>query len=257
MKLLVANWKMNPMTLGDALGLFNFYLSEMQKYQNIRLVVCPPFVYLEEIANSLQTWKFTNLQNVSLGAQDLFWERFGPYTGEVSVDMLKNFGVNHVLVGHSDRRYKIGESDEIINKKIEAALEAEVSPVLLVGEKNQGDDKKKIITDQLSADLAGLNKEQISKILIAYEPVWAISAQPNAKADTPENVLEAIGNIENFLITNHNLKTTKYLYGGSVNKDNIGKFLQLPELCGIVIGGASLHKEEFGEILRISAKITL
>lgn len=250
MKTLIANWKANPTTLDEAMGLFGFYLAEMRKYQNIQLVVCPPFVFLEELFKKLET-RNHKLETVSLGAQDLFWEKSGPYTGEVSVDMLKSFGVSYVLTGHSDRRYKIGESDEVINKKIKAALEAGITPVLLVGERNRGDDRKAVLEQQLSADLAGLTAEQVAKVLITYEPVWAISTTPGSEPDTPENTLEALKIIEEFLTRNYKLETRNYLYGGSVNSQNVADFLQHPELTGAIIGGASLKKEEFGEILRI------
>src|SRR3989344_3102873 len=133
-KVLIANWKANPTTLDEAMELFDFYLTEISKYQNTQLVVCPPFVFLEELAKKLLT---THYSLLTLGAQDIFWEKSGPYTGETSTDMLKNFGVTHALIGHSDRRYKIGlpsttfgtkvvlgETDEVINKKITAAFEA-------------------------------------------------------------------------------------------------------------------------------------
>lgn len=246
-KLLIANWKANPTTLDEALGLFDFYLAEMQKYQNIQLVVCPPFVYLEEIAKALVA---SRQSPVVLGVQDLFWEHSGPYTGETSTEMLKNFGVTHVLVGHSDRRYKMDETDEVINKKIKAALEAGIMPVLLVGEKNQGDNRKAMLEQQLSTDLAGLTTDQISKVLVTYEPVWAISTTPGSEPDTPENTLEAVKIIDNFLTRNYKLETRNYLYGGSINSQNVADFLKHPELSGAVIGGASLRKEEFGEILK-------
>src|SRR3989344_443565 len=193
-KIIITNWKANPVALGEALGLFDFYLSEIVKYQNIRLVVCPPFVYVEELAKRLKKLQIpdSRLHIPCLGVQDIFWGKSGSHTGEISVDMLKEFSVTHVLVGHSDRRYEIGETDEVINKKIKAALEADTTPVLLVGERKSGDDRKKVITDQLSADLAGLTAEQISKILITYEPVWAISTSPDAKPDTSENTLNAM-----------------------------------------------------------------
>jgi len=251
-KIIIANWKMNPPTLDEALELFDFYLNEISECHNIQLVVCSPFVYLEELAKRLET-RNQKLETISLGAQDLFWEQSGPYTGEISVGMLKNLGVTHVLVGHSDRRYKIGESDEVINKKIKAALEADIVPVLLVGERERDDDRQAVLEQQLSADLAGLTAEQVSKILITYEPVWAISTTPDSEPDTPQNTLEAIKIIEEVLASSVQGPASRFLYGGSVNSQNVSDFLQHPELSGAVIGGSSLRKDEFGEILKISA----
>ncbi len=274
-KTIIANWKANPTTLEEALDLFDFYLSEIYKYPNVQLIVCPPFVYIEELAKKLpaspklqrgeQTTngstvlsspsKDYKLQTISLGSQDLFWEGSGPYTGEISAEMLTPFNVRYVLVGHSDRRYKIGETDEIINKKIKAAIKADITPILLVGEQKKGDDRTVVIEKQLAVDLGDLTSEQVSRVLITYEPVWAISTQPNAEPDTPENTLKAIKIIDNFITTNYKLQTTNYLYGGSVNQKNVADFLKHPEISGAVIGGASLRKEEFTEILKIVSNL--
>ncbi len=243
---------MNPATLGEAQELFDFYLADMPKYQNIQLIVCPPFVYLEEIAKKIKDNIFLNLQ---LGAQDLFWEKSGPFTGEISTVMLKNFNVSHVLVGHSDRRYKIGESDEVINKKIKAALDTDIMPVLLVGEKSRDDDRRQAIEAQLIADLDGLDSEQVSKILIAYEPVWAISTNPDSQPDTIENTLGMIVLIKDILNSKFQIPNSKFLYGGSVSQNNVADFLKHPEVSGAVIGGASLRKDEFGNILKIISEL--
>ncbi|MBI2062768.1 MAG: triosephosphate isomerase [Candidatus Yanofskybacteria bacterium] len=249
-KIIIANWKANPTTLDEAMEIFDFCLGEISKYQNIQLIICPPSVYLEELSKKLIA---DNRQlAIGLGVQDIFWEKSGPYTGEVSIDMLKEFNISHALVGHSDRRYKIGESDEIINRKAKAALAADITPVLLVGEKNCGDDLAAVLEQQLSAGLAGLTAEQVTKILIAYEPVWAISTTPGAESDTPDNILKAIGLISNYLISGYDFRTGQmpgFLYGGSINDKNIVDFLKHQEISGAVIGGASLRKEEFAEIL--------
>jgi triosephosphate isomerase len=245
-KILIANWKANPSTLAEAQELFRAEISEAGKYKGIQTVICPPFVFIEELAK---------IDSARLGAQDIFWEKSGPFTGEISTEMLKNFGVGHVLVGHSDRRYKIGETDEMINKKIKAALEAGITPVLLVGEKDRKDDRAQILEKQLSADLDGLNVGQVSKVLIAYEPVWAISTTPNAEPDTSESTLEAIGSINEILSKTYNLKPITCLYGGSVTEKNVADFLSSPEISGAVIGGASLRKDEFANILRIVSEI--
>lgn len=246
-KIIIANWKTNPSTLAEAQELFRAEVIEAAKYKNIRTVICPPLVYIEELAK---------IDNTNLGAQDIFWEKSGPFTGEISTEMLKNFGVSHVLIGHSDRRYKIGETDEVINKKTKAALEAGIMPVLLVGERNRNDDRRAVLEKQLSLDFDGLDSGQVSKVLIAYEPVWAISTTPGAEADTPENTLEAVEIIKEFLFGNWELGIGNplVLYGGSVTAKNVADFLLHLEISGAVIGGASLRKDEFAEILRIVSK---
>ncbi|MEX2053033.1 MAG: triose-phosphate isomerase, partial [Candidatus Paceibacterota bacterium] len=164
-------------------------------------------------------------------------------------------GVAHVLIGHSDRRYVVGESDEVINKKIKAAIRADVAPILLVGERSREDDKGKVLEQQLSVDLAGLSKEEISKVLIAYEPVWAISTSDNAEADTPKKTLEAVRMIKKIISEKFQLDYGPVLYGGSVNENNVVDFLKHEDVGGGVIGGASLRKEEFMHILKIVSEI--
>lgn len=235
MKLVVANWKANPATLEEAQELFRAEIAEAAKYENILTIICPPPAFLEELSK---------IDGKKLGMQD-FDEK----------QILKNAGLTHALIGHSDRRYGLGETDETINRKIKAALEAGIIPVLLVGEKNKGDDRRQVLEKQLLADLDGLTAEQVSKVLIAYEPVWAISTNPGAEPDTPENTLEALKIISEFLSVNYKLETRNFLYGGSVTEKNVADFLSHPEISGAVIGGASLHKEEFANILRIVSEM--
>jgi triosephosphate isomerase len=252
-KIIIANWKANPSTLAEAQELFRAEAAEAAKYENIQTVICPPLIFLEELAKERQV--VGEKRRVQLGAQDLSFEPVGPFTGETPAQMLKNFGVSHVLVGHSDRRYKIGEADEMINQKIKAALQAGIIPALLVGEKNREDDRRQVLERQLSADLAGLALEEIAKILIAYEPVWAISTTSGAEPDTPENTLEAIKIIQKLLGFRFQVSGFRFLYGGSVNSKNVADFLKHPEISGAVIGGASLRKDEFASILKIVSGI--
>lgn len=245
-KIIIANWKANPSTLPEAQELFAAESRDAKKYPGVQTAICPPAVYIEELSK---------INSGPLGAQDLSFEPAGPFTGEVPAQMLKSFGVTHVLVGHSDRRYKIGESNEVINKKIKAALAAAITPVLLVGERNRGDDRRQVLAGQLTADLVSLGPDQISKVLIVYEPVWAISTAPGAEADTPENTLEAIRIINELLQTNFKVETKPILYGGSVNEKNVANFLSHPEIGGAVVGGASLRKDEFANILKIVASL--
>lgn len=222
---------MNPQTLDEAKELFDFSVAESEKYPDIKTIICPPFVFLSVLR--------------ATGAQDIFYEERGAFTGEISSQMLKNLGVNYVLVGHSDRRYILNESDEVINKKIKACIRIGITPVLLVGER-EGENREEVLTSQLDSDLAGLSKNEIESILFVYEPVWAISTNPGAKPDTPENALSAI----KFIMAN--LKIESCFYGGSVNEKNIADFLKYPEIIGAVVGGASLHKQEFANMLKFT-----
>ncbi|TSC74376.1 MAG: triosephosphate isomerase (TIM) [Parcubacteria group bacterium Gr01-1014_44] len=236
-KIIIANWKANPGTLLEAQALFSMEASAAEQYAGVETVICPPFIFLEELA---RITRHIDISTFSLGAQDI-----------ETPTMLKNFGVSHVLVGHSDRRYGLGETDEVVNQKLKIALEAGIIPVLLVGEKERGESRESILAEQLEKDLAGLLAEQAAKILFTYEPVWAISTGPGGQADTPESALEAIKFIREFLTTNYKLQTINCLYGGSVNEQNATDFLRHPEINGAVVGGASLDAVRFSKILEV------
>jgi len=253
-KYVVANWKMNPQTLAEAeqiLDYINDYLESMGE-KELSLVFCPPFVFLEEVGKILRT---SHLEHQSeLGAQDIFWDDQGANTGEVSGPMLSKLGVEYVIIGHSERRWKLDESDEIVNKKLKAALRNELTPIVCIGEKVRDDNFKEFIKNQVLATFAGLSADEIGKCFIAYEPVWAISSNPNSHPDKPEDTLIAIEIIKNILIENWKLKTENLpliLYGGSVTSKNAKDFLSINEVVGVLVGGASVNKEEFVGILKL------
>lgn len=206
MKVIIANWKNHPETLPEAENLFKTEIESAQKYPNVQTIIYPPDKFLEQL------------------------------TGEA-------VRKDYVLVGHSSKREE-GETDETINQKLKKDLEAGVTPILFVGEK-QGEPREEVLQNQLIKDLAGLSVEQISKILFTYEPVWAISTNPGGHADTPENALGAIKFIKEFL----KLPTSNFLYGGSVNESNVADFLKHPEISGAVVGQASLDASQFAKIL--------
>lgn len=249
MKIVVFNWKMNPPFLRGALR-----LAKASDAKNV--VVAPPFVFLEEVGKILK--------KAQLAAQDLFYESpptgGGAFTGEVSVKELKNLGVKYVIVGHSERRYKFGETDKIIAKKFKAALSGGLMPVLCVGEDLKIRRKgiaaaKKFVKDQLQKDLKEISSLVISRkslvrnFVIAYEPVWAIGT---GKSDTPQDAVEMIKFIKKLLTTNYKLPATKVLYGGSVDGKNIGDFLKYLEIDGALVGGASLKMKEVKGIIRVA-----
>lgn len=224
-KIIIANWKMNPQTLPEAEDLFRL---------SAGAIVCPPFVYIEALSK---------LTEAVLGAQDCHWEDEGASTGEVSAKMLKNLGVKYVIVGHSERRWILGETDEMINKKLEAALRNDLIPVLAIGERSKDDDRKKIITEQLEKALSGVSD---FSGLIAYEPVWAIGT---GDAETPEHAIEAVKIIKSVV------GDALVLYGGSVDSRNVGDFISKSEIAGVLIGGASIDKKEFKKIMEIALNI--
>lgn len=232
-KIIVANWKMNPQTYAEAVELTFSVIKMVEKRKNAKIVLCPPFVWLTDLSH-----KYKN--DISFSAQDVFWEDSGAYTGEISPQMLSSSGVEYVIIGHSERR-ALGETDEMINKKIKAVLKNSLIPVLAVGERSKGDDRKKVITEQLEKALSGVGD---FSGFIAYEPVWAIGT---GEAETPEHTIEAVKIIKSVV------GDMPVLYGGSVDSKNIGDFISKPEISGVLVGGASLDKEEFSKILEIAS----
>lgn len=250
-KIIIANWKANPSSLKEAQDLFAKEVGEAAMHSRVKTVICPPVIYLEELSKMLHA-NFPQA-SVSLGVQDM-GEAAGPLTGEVSPEMVRNFGVDYVLIGHSERRYTLGESDRIINRKVVAAIGHRIIPVLLVGEKEQNDYRYDVLAEQLRQDLVGLNSLEVSKVLTVYEPAWAVSSHPDSHADTPAEALRAIEMIREVLFKTWKLeqKETIVLYGGSVNEHNLLSFLEHPEIDGVIVGGASLSIEKFGHILKLT-----
>ncbi len=230
MKLIVGNWKSNPDTVSAAEK-----LALAEDYEGV--VIVPPFPYLERVK--------TVLQHAALGAQDVFWENGGPYTGEVSANQLKDLGVSYVIAGHSERRGHIGETDDVINKKIKSALDAGLKVILCVGEpiqirKRGMQPSKEYITSQIKNGLRGVKKSDAKKIVIAYEPVWAVGT---GIPDIPEEAAEICGYIKNLV------SVAGVIYGGSVNSKNIREFLSQDDIDGALPGGASLKPKEFQKIV--------
>lgn len=243
MKIIVANWKMNPQKGSEAVRLFDSVSKAVLKLKNFNLIFCPPFVWLNSISQ-----KFKKSKNIFLGAQDVFWETKGAFTGEISAGMLKSFGCKYIIVGHSERRWIIGETNQIINKKLAAVLNSGLIPILAVGEKNRDQNFLEFLKNQLEESLGDLSADKIKKIIIAYEPVWAIGTDV---PDKPEDTITAVNFIRRFLKEKYGVNNISVLYGGSVNSKNVFEFLKQPEIDGALVGGASLDAKEFTKILKI------
>jgi len=222
--LIIANWKMNPSDPNQAKKLFG-------AFKELNAVICPPFCYLN--SKVLPTGaKFV------LGAQNSHWEEKGAYTGEISPKMLKSLGVRYVILGHSERRIHFQETDEMINKKIKAVLKHHLIPVLCIGEK-EGEDAETVVSEQLQKDLDGIAQTEIKKIIIAYEPVWAIGTGNFCSAEKAEKML-------NFI---RRKTANRILYGGSVNSKISKEYLKIG-FDGLLVGGASLNIKEFKKIVK-------
>jgi len=225
-KLIIANWKLNPSTLSDAQKL----ASSISVTAKNSVVLCPPAVYLSSI----------NYPNI--GAQDCFWEDKGAFTGQVSPAQLNDLGVKYCIIGHSEKR-EVGESDEMINAKLKACLAQKIIPVLCVGFGTtvEQDDLEvvDILKQQLTADLAGVDS---GKVIVAYEPVWAIGTGHVANPEHAEKIS---------LFIKNKFKVAKVLYGGSANAANAKEFLSQPNVGGLLVGGASLKAKDFNSIINL------
>jgi len=245
-KIIVANWKMNPASLKEAKSLFDSAKKISSKLSKVETIICTPSIYLTELGHSMSKLK--------LGAQDVSVFGFeGAHTGEVSAKMLKNSGVKYVIIGHSERR-KIGETNETINKKIGTALSVGLKVIFCVGEEKRDKDGAfaEFIEIQISEGLRGLGSDLVKNIIIAYEPVWAISGNAKSKADDPEAAFKVAVLIRKLLMSfvgNDMARKIPILYGGSVNSENAGKFLKDGQMDGLLVGSKSLNKEEFKKIL--------
>ncbi|MDP2638570.1 MAG: triose-phosphate isomerase [Candidatus Azambacteria bacterium] len=252
-KIIIANWKMNPQTAEEASRLAQGILAQRLP-KNIELVIAPPFVYLDLLK------KYRG--GIKLAGQDIGWAERGAYTGEISGLMLKNLGCNYVIIGHSERRYQMGETEEMINLKLKAALKIGLTPILAIGEKEKNDDLVKILTQQLKSALEGIDVSEISNLIVAYEPVWAIG-RPRAEIasalsrsnvpDTPDHALSAallIRKIIGNLYGSEWATDLKVLYGGSVSDENAFDFITQKGIDGALVGGASLELEKFIKIIK-------
>jgi len=234
-KLIVGNWKMNK-TPFEA-GILALEIAAKAKSINNKkceIVICPSFVCLDRVSKAIKN------SNVLLGAQDVFYEKSGAFTGEVSADMLKDLGVRYVIAGHSERREYFGEDDEEVNWKALEAAEAGITPIVCVGESSEEREEGRefeVIRRQVLEGLRGLNR---GSFVIAYEPVWAIGTGVVATAKQAEDVCKFIKGIVG--------KDVRVLYGGSMNGANAGELLNMPSIDGGLIGGASLKNDEFIKI---------
>ncbi len=245
-RLVVANWKMNPGTLAEARVLFSKTRQVALRLEQVETIICPPFPYLGVFAHSGTT-------RVRLGAQDVFSQNGGRCTGEVSPEMLRDLGVSHVIVGHSERR-ALGESDELVAKKVKAVLAEGMTPIVCIGEKERDMEGHYfgILKTQLLASLASVRKSDFRNLVIAYEPLWAIGKSAR-DAMSPQGIRETEIFIRKVLADAVGAETAQMptvLYGGAVEEENAAAILREGEVGGFLVGHASLESDEFIKILR-------
>jgi triosephosphate isomerase len=246
--IIAGNWKMYK-TINEAIELSNGLKRALfgVDFAAFDVVLCPAFCALSEVAEVL------NETGIQLGAQDCYWVSEGAFTGEVSPKMLKDAGCAYVIIGHSERRQFFNETNETVNKKINAALESGLLPIVCVGESLAEREKNltfKVLEDHLRGGLNGLSAEDLTKIVIAYEPVWAIGT---GKTATPDQAQEAHSYIRGMIKKMFSAETAadiRIQYGGSVKPENITELMLKPDIDGALVGGASLKVETFAEIVK-------
>lgn len=244
-RIIIGNWKMHPRSLPEAEKIFSFVTKDISSVKKTEVVICPPFVYLEKLKKLSR--------KILLGAQDAFFGEVGAFTGEVSSEMLDSLGVKYVILGHSERR-ALGETNEFINKKIKGALASGLRPIVCVGEsaRDESHGYFNLVKTEIEECLAGISKSLVSKIIIAYEPIWAISSTPNRKDATPDDSREMAIFIRKVLSDKLGKESAqmRILYGGSVNEKDASGFLQAGGVDGLLVGKASLDVKKFVEILK-------
>src|SRR5246127_1985960 len=250
-KIIAANWKMN-MTQAESAEFVRSLLLDIGDIREVDVVIIPPFTAIAKVTESLG-----NAQNIKVGAQNMHWERNGAFTGEISAAMLRDLFVRYVVLGHSERRQMFHETDEIVNRKVRAAIEATLRPIVCVGETLEQRDRgsvEKILSLQLHGSLAGVSSKDLHETVIAYEPVWAIGTGLNA---TPEQAQEAHAFIRKTLTKLSDATTAdrvRIQYGGSVKPENASALMSQPDIDGTLVGGASLDPRSFAQIVQAAAK---
>jgi len=234
-------------TVGEALDLVNGLKDELKGESAVDIVVCPPFTAISKVAEALKG------SNIGYGAQDIYWEADGAYTGEIASKMLTDLGCKFCIIGHSERRTYFHETNETVNKKVKAALRHGLTPIMCVGERLEERDSGKtfdVVKDHVEGGLAGLSKEDVAGIVVAYEPVWAIGTGRNATPEQAQEVHKFIRGLLKKAYGEDVSSKVRIQYGGSVKPDNIKSIMAGCDVDGALVGGASLKVKDFAEIVK-------
>jgi triosephosphate isomerase (TIM) len=249
--IIAGNWKMYK-TLKDGQELAVALRRDLYKIENVDIVICPPYTLLADLSDALET------SNIALGAQDCYWQEEGAFTGEVSCKMLKDAGCSFVIIGHSERRQYFGETNDSVNKKLKAALKAGLLPIVCVGETLAERENNKtfdVLIDHVQNGLKDITAQEMEKIIIAYEPVWAIGTGKTATPQQAEEVHKFIRDLLNKLFSKDTANSIRIQYGGSVKPENITELMKQPDIDGALVGGASLSVESFSTIVNKASEV--
>jgi len=246
---IAGNWKMNTDSAG-AVALAAGLAKELSSVDTVDVAVCPPFVYLQSVAAALSA------SNVALGSQNVYFEEKGAFTGEISCAMLKDTSCAYAIIGHSERRHVLGETDAVINKKISAAISGGLLPIFCVGElleDRQGGTTNEVVASQIKNGLEGICAESVQAVTVAYEPVWAIGTGLTATPEQAQEVHAMIRGLLTELYGNEIAQAIRIQYGGSAKPSNTAELMAQPDVDGLLVGGASLKVEDFAAMIKTIA----
>ncbi len=242
---IAGNWKMYK-TIAEAVSFLEALKPKVRDTTHCEIVVAPPFTALRAVASAADG------SNIRVAGQDVAPEKEGAYTGDISAPMLREAGCTHVIIGHSERRQYHQETDEDVNRKIRAALEAGLTPIVCVGEtldERERNQTEKVLKRQFAGGFKGLTGQEVSPIIIAYEPVWAIGTGRTATPETAEESHRLLRELVNGRFGKESSQQTRILYGGSVKPENIRKLMEQQDIDGALVGGASLNADSFSAIV--------
>jgi triosephosphate isomerase len=246
-KIIAANWKMN-MTQAEAASFVETFLVEISESTDVEIVLVPPFTAIAAVNTALE-----QAQHIKVGAQNMHWERSGAFTGEISPAMLRDLFVRYVVLGHSERRMLFGETDEIVNRKVRAAHEAMLRPIVCVGEtleQRERGEVEKVLGAQLRGSLAELGAKELQETVVAYEPVWAIGTGRTATAGQAQEAHAFIRRVLGEISDEATADKIRIQYGGSVKPDNARTLMSQPDIDGALVGGASLDPRSFAQVVQ-------
>ena len=248
--IIAGNWKMN-MLVAQAVGLVTDLWELVSGADGVEVVVCPPFVDIPAVAEAMSVGGI----GFGLGAQNMHWEESGAFTGEVSPVMLKEFGVTHAIIGHSERRQFFGETDQGVNRKVQSALAHNLVPIMCVGEtlkQREAVETDNVVTGQVKRGLFEVAADDAAGVVIAYEPIWAIGTGKAATSEDAETVTKLIRATVEGLYGGQTAAVVRVQYGGSVTPANVSELMSMPDIDGALVGGASLKAQDFADIVRFS-----
>ncbi len=248
--IIAGNWKMNK-TVEESIELTNAIKRGVYDIEAVEIILCPPFTSLSNINEMLLD------TNIELGAQDCYWQNSGAYTGEIAPKMLKSVGCKYVIIGHSERRAMFGETNETVNKKVLAAIQEGLNPIMCVGERLEERESSKtfdVVKDHIEGGLKNVKIEDLQNLVIAYEPVWAIGTGRNATPDQAQEVHSFIRKLLAKMYDKAISEIVRIQYGGSVKPENIEGIMKEEDVDGALVGGASLKADSFIDLVKKSAK---